>query len=236
MPEYECLPGGLTLDTAGGFSLSTDSMCLGAFAPLAPGDRAADLGSGCGTLGLLLLGRCRDITVTGLEIDAAAHGTALHNIRRNGLEGRMKSVWGDLNDIRGLLPAGSFDLVISNPPYFTPGRGQPSPDSGRKAAREGSGCTLKTVYEAAAWLLPTGGRFCLCGRAENLTELLFLGRALGLEPKRLQFIRHRASAQPKVLLLECRRGGGRGLKLEPDLILYEAGGAPTPKMREIYGL
>lgn len=232
----ERLPGGLTLDQEGGFPLSTDSMCLGAFCPLRPGSRAADLGSGCGTLGLLLLGRQPDLTVTGLEIDARAHAAALHNIRRNGLEGRLSSVLGDIGAVSQLFPSGSFDLVVSNPPYFPPGRGRSCPEGPRKTARQGEDCSLETVYAAAAWLLPTGGRFCLCARAEDLTELLFLGRIYGLEPKRLQFLRHRAGAPRKVLLLECRRGGGKGLRLEPDLILYGEDGSPTAEARRIYQL
>lgn len=234
--KLERLPGGLTLDTGGGFSLSTDSMCLGAFCPLHPGGHVADLGSGCGTLGLLLLGRQPDLAVTGLEIDPAAHAAALENIRRNGLEGRLQSVQGDIGAVSRLLPPGSFDLVVSNPPYFAPGRGKASPNGARKTARQGADCSLETVYAAAAWLLPTGSRFCLCARTEDMTELLSLGRLYGLEPKRLQFLRHRAGSPAKVLLLECRRGGGRGLKLEPDLILYHADGSPTEQMRRIYKL
>lgn len=235
-PKLETLPGGFTLNTEGSFPLSTDSMCLGAFCPLFPGGRIADLGSGCGTLGLLLLGRQPEITVTGLEIDPAAHTAAMKNIRRNGLEGRLQSVLGDIGAASRLLPPGSFDLVVSNPPYFAPGRGQSSKAQPRKMAREGANCSLETVYAAAAWLLPTGGRFCLCARTEDLTELLFLGRRLHLEPKRLQFLRHRAGSPAKVLLLECRRGGGKGLKLEPDLILYNADSSPTEQMRRIYEL
>lgn len=235
-PKLERLPGGMTLDTAGGFPLSTDSMCLGAFCPVFRGARATDLGSGCGTLGLLLLGREKALSVAGVEIDPTAHQTALANIRRNGLEGNLRSILGDICDICSLFPPGAFDLVVSNPPYFSPGRGRSSPDSPRKTAREGANCSLETVYGAAAWLLPTGGRFCLSARTEDLTELLCLGRALALEPKRLQFIRHRASAQPKVLLLECRKDGGRGLRLEPDLVLYEEDGRPTAQMRKIYEL
>lgn len=232
----ETLPGGLRLDTEGGFPLSTDSMCLGAFCPLFHGDRVVDLGSGCGTLGLLLLGRQREITVTGIEQSGTAHEKALENIRRNGLSDRMESIRGDLRlAVREFSP-GSFDLAVSNPPYFAPGRGRPCPDPARRAAREGNGCSPEELYAVAARLLPTGGRFCLCGRTEALTELLFWGRRQGLESKRLQFIRHRAGAAAKTLLLECRRGGGPGLKLEPDLILHEENGAPTAQMRRIYGL
>ena len=51
----ELLPNGLTLNLAEGeFPLSTDSMVLSGFVKLPKNARVLDLGSGCGTLGLLL--------------------------------------------------------------------------------------------------------------------------------------------------------------------------------------
>ena len=51
----EYLPKGYTLSLCdGAFPLSTDSMCLAHFARLPKKARVLDLGSGCGTLGLLL--------------------------------------------------------------------------------------------------------------------------------------------------------------------------------------
>ena len=51
----EILPNGYTLELAEGtFPLSTDSMVLAHFAKLPKNAHVLDLGSGCGTLGLLL--------------------------------------------------------------------------------------------------------------------------------------------------------------------------------------
>ena len=51
----EQLPNGYTLELASGtFPLSTDSMLLAHFARLPRNARVLDLGSGCGTLGMLL--------------------------------------------------------------------------------------------------------------------------------------------------------------------------------------
>lgn len=234
MEHLEQLPGGYTLSTEGAYPLSTDSMCLAAFAPLGKNWRIADLGSGSGALGLLLCAREESCSVTGLELSEAAHETALRNIARCGLVGRLSSIPGDIRHARALLPHGGFQLVVSNPPYFQKGRGLSSHDPDRKQAREES-CSLESLFDAAAWCLPTGGRFCLSYRIEGLADLCWQARKHDLEPKRLCLVRHRAETTPAFLLLECRRGGKPQLSLE-ELILYRPDGRPTPQMREIYHL
>ena len=90
----EQLPNGYTLELAAGcFPLSTDSMLLAHFARLPRNAQVLDLGSGCGTLGLLLCAKDESCTVTGLEISEKAHEAALENISRNGLSFRLKSTF-----------------------------------------------------------------------------------------------------------------------------------------------
>ena len=70
----EYLPNGYTLELAqGAFPLSTDSMVLAHFIRLPANAKVLDLGSGCGTLGMLLCAQREDCNVTGFEIDPAAH-------------------------------------------------------------------------------------------------------------------------------------------------------------------
>ena len=104
----EFLPNGFTLEVpAGAFPLSTDSMALKSFVRLPKNARILDLGSGCGTLGLLLCSQNEHCTVTGLEIDENAHLAALYNIQHNALSSRMESICADLRSVseRGFLPA-----------------------------------------------------------------------------------------------------------------------------------
>lgn len=234
MEPLEHLPGGYTLDTKGAYPLGTDSMCLAAFAPLGKNWKVADLGSGSGALGLLLCAREKSCSVSGLELSDSAHAAALSNIARCGLSGRLSSLRGDIRDVKDLLPAGAFQLVVSNPPYFSKGHGLSSSDPARKQAREES-CPLDCLFEAAAWCLPTGGRFCLSYRIAGLADLIWQARLHKLEPKRLCLVRHSAEKAPAFFLLECRRDGRPQLSLE-ELTLYGPDGRPTPQMREIYHL
>ena len=68
-------PGGYTFAYADGlFRPSTDTFLLGAFPRLRRGMTVCDLGAGTGLLGLLLLAREPELTVTGVELQPAACG------------------------------------------------------------------------------------------------------------------------------------------------------------------
>ena len=118
----EQLPNEFTLNLPeGAFPLSTDSMVLSHFVRLPKNARVLDLGSGCGTLGLLLCAVNESCRVTGVELSQSAHLAAIDNIRRNGLTTRMESICVDVRQVPGSFPPGSFDVCVSNPPYFSGG-------------------------------------------------------------------------------------------------------------------
>ena len=110
--------------------LGADSLLLADFLTLPPRARVADLGAGCGTLGVLLCARDPSCTVAGIELRPEACRAAQENVRINGLEERLTVLEGDVRRIRTLLPAGDFSCVIANPPYFPVGSGK----AGRNSA------------------------------------------------------------------------------------------------------
>lgn len=219
MEQVEHLDGtGWTYRYDGAFPPGTDSLTLADFPVLRANMRVCDLGSGAGLLGLLLLRREPTVRVTGIELNETACRLAEENAAVNGLSGRLSTVCADLRRRETLPDAGAFDLVISNPPYFSVGRGGSSPDAARRGAREES-CTPEELAQSAAALLRWGGKFCLVHRPERLADLICALRDAGLEPKRLRFAARTADASPSLLLLEGRRGGRPGLTVEPPLPL-----------------
>lgn len=216
------------------FQPGTDSFLLGAFPTLKRGERVCDLGAGTGLLGLLLLAREPSLHVTNVEIQTAACGLARRNAAINGLDASIICLQADLRDEAALPQAGSFDLVVANPPYFAVGSGRPTQSAARSTARFDLTCTLDHVFAAAARLLRWGGRFALCFRTERLAELLETARQHKLEPKRLRFVQNSAASAPSLLLLECRRGGRTGLTVEAPLILTKEDGSPSQELDTIY--
>ncbi len=184
-----------------------------------------DLGSGCGTLGLLLCAKDAFCKITGVEMDAAAHHAALDNIERNVLQHRLSSICADLRTV----PMGSYDLCISNPPYYSGGPAS----AAAPTARRDDHCTIAELFAAAAGFLKFGGDFYIVHKPERLAELCAAACANRLEPKRLGLVRHRENGPVTLILLSCRKGGKPGLILE-DLILHHADGSPTDYYKKLY--
>lgn len=217
------------------FLPGTDSFLLSGFPRLKPGLKVCDLGSGSGLLAMLLLRREPSLCVTCVELSGPACRLAVLNAETNGLCGRLAVRQADLRDFSELPLAGSFDLVVCNPPYFPVGGGASAPGPGRRRVREEITCTLPEVCRAAAHLLRWGGIFCLVHRPERLVDLCWYLRSEKLEPKRLRMVQQMLGKAPSLLLLEGRRGGKPGLLTEPPLTLQEADGTPTGEVDTIYG-
>ena len=233
MEHFEQLHSGIRiLQPERCFAMSTDSVLVANFLTLRARMKIADLGSGSGNIAFLLAGRRPDCHITGIELQADACAAALKSVALNQLEQRITMLQADLRQIRSILPPGQFDAAVSNPPYFPVGTGRLS--ERHAEARSEKNCNLEQLCAAAAWLVRTGGTFALVHRPERLCDLMVCLRQSGFEPKRMQFVRHDANAPVSLLLLESRRGGGPGLKLEPDLVLFTPQGTPTPAYQAIY--
>ena len=216
------------------FQPSTDSFLLGAFPHLKRNMNVCDLGAGSGLLSLLLLAREPSLHVTNVEIQERACALAQRNAEKNQLTERITVLQADLTQPKELPTASTFDLIIANPPYFSTDSGAVSADSARRTARSECACTLDDLCAAAMRLLRSGGQFCLVFRIERMVELLLALRTHRLEPKRLRFVQNKADSAPSLLLLEARKDGHEGLRIEPPLILRTVDGQETDELKRIY--
>ena len=216
------------------FRVSTVSVLAADFARVRGNGAVCDLGCGCGAISLMLLGRYPALRVTGIEIQPDAVACARQNALDNGLDCRFHVIGGDLREHRALLSPGSFDAVVSNPPYYAVNSGYHAHAPALAAARTELHCTLDDICACAAWLLKTSGSFTLVHKPERLADLICSLRAHALEPKRIRFVRHTGAAPVSLVLLESRKGGKPGLCYEPDLALFTPDGVETAEYQRIY--
>lgn len=228
----EHLHNGFTLELSpGAFPLSTDSVLLSGFVKPPRNAQILDLGSGCGTLGLLLCASHEDCTVTGVEIDPAAHEAALRNSRQNDLDARLGSICADITATPTFLKPGSFHCCVSNPPYFTAGpRSNACPN-----ARQEVLCSMEDLFHSAQWALRYGGDFYLVHRPERFAEACACAARHQMEVKTLCLIRHHPTAPISLTLMQCRKGGKPGLVWQ-EFTLFQADGQPTEDYRKLYHL
>lgn len=216
------------------FKLSTDSVLLSDFANISRAKSSLDLGSGAGVLCVLMAAKNRQTRITGIEIQPNFAELSRENLIANGYDDRAEIINADLCDIKTLIKAESFDLVVSNPPYFAANSGYSAPVGHRAAAREEKNCTLQDICMAAKWALRWGGLFALVHRPERLSEIFCAMTNAGIEPKRLRMVSYNALKAPNLVLVEGKRGGKSGLKIEAPLILTEADGEETDEVQRIY--
>lgn len=226
----ETLHNGFTLELSpGAFPLSTDSIALAGFTRLPANASVLDLGSGCGTLGLLLCAKDLTCVVTGIEINQVDHTTALRNAQNNKIPGRLNSICDDVANISTFIRPGSFSICVSNPPYFS---GGPQSKTVPNARRDDL-LSMDALFSAASWALRYGGDFFLVHRPERLAELCISAGKHGLEPKTLQLLRHRPDGPVTLVLVQCRKGGKPGLKWD-EQYLYNKENTPSDYYKKIY--
>lgn len=223
--RIELLDGGFGLVVSPEHGFGEDALLLARFAAPRKRDLACDLGAGCGIIPLLW---CRDglcSGITAVEVSQMACGQLLRTARANHLEEKLFPVCADLRELGGVLPKGKYDLVTANPPYNAKGTGPRSRKEHAEIARHETLCTLDEIAACAGPLLRFGGRFCACSRPDRLVELFLCMRRHGMEPKRLRLVCVRPTAAPRLCLVEGRRGGKSGLKIENSLFTGPKGNA-----------
>lgn len=229
----EALGGGLFLSVDGEHRFGLDAFLLARFAAPRRGDRVADLGCGCGIVPFLLWRDFRPARVDGVELQPAAVRLFARSVARSG-NPPLYPLEADLCRLEGLLPAGAFDLVTCNPPYFRADSGPAGASASARLARQEGSCTLEEVCRSAARLLRSGGRFCLCQRPQRLAEVFAALRGAGLEPKRLRLVGGRPGSAPWLVLAEGRKGSRPSLQVEGCLYTQGTDGAPNPALNGLY--
>jgi tRNA1Val (adenine37-N6)-methyltransferase len=196
--------------------------------------RILDLGTGKGTVAMLLLQRLPDASAVGVEAVAASFDLAVRNAALNGLERRFAPRLGDLRDPGVLAGEPPFDLVTGAPPFQPMGSGVLPADEGRAAGRfELRGGVEEYAAIAAANLAPDGAAVILMDGLERSRRRApeAIGDA-GLHVRLAIDVLPRPDAAPTYRLLVASK---RPSALETAVLCMrrKAGGAFAPEYEAI---
>lgn len=218
---------------------SLDAFLLADFASVLEGALVADLGAGCGVVGLLLAFRNPGLRVVGIELQEGLLRVAAANARQSGLAGRVGFVRADLREAAAWARAGCFAAAVINPPYRKVGTGRLSPDPRRAMARHEVTLDLCAWLAAARHLVAPGGRLFFTQLAEREEESLRQMGERGFYLRRVRRV-HPSEGKPAASVLVEAARGGSGSRPEdpaehlPPLIVYREAGLYTEEVRRMY--
>ncbi len=220
-----------------GYRFSIDSLLLAEFAFLPERGRVVDLGTGSGVIALIIARKKPDIEVIGIDIQEEMIKRAMLNAEMNALSERISFIKLNYKDVKRHFEPESFDYVISNPPYWEPGRGRMVKEKEKAFARYELEATLEDLVEATFFLLKFRGRCGIIFCAERSVDLLCSLRYRGLEPKRVCYVHPYADKKAQFIMVEAVKGAKKGaLDVESPLIIYEQGGRYTDKVAKMIGV
>lgn len=145
-------------DSCCAMKIGTDGVLLGAWSNVDGVNSVLDVGTGSGLIALMIAQKTENTIITGIDIDEQAIIQARENIGRSIWVERMSVMKCDFNnpvELDGL----KFDLIISNPPFFS--EDIRSADEKRNMARNTVSLPISNLINNSDTLLDENGRLTL---------------------------------------------------------------------------
>ena len=195
--------------------IGTDGVLLGAWCDITNCLTALDIGTGTGVIAIMLAQRSQAI-VYGVEINKAAYEQAKDNMNRSPWAKRLQVKFGDIQKVMDQLKP-SFDLIVSNPPFFS--SGTPSPDPNKNAVRHTLTLTHSNLLRICSLLLSNNGKICLILPLEEGRKSIETAKEYALFCTKITYVKSRIKQPPHRVLLQFEKNTSYQ-KEENELIIY----------------
>jgi tRNA1Val (adenine37-N6)-methyltransferase len=199
-------------------------------------DRHLDLGTGIGTVGLLVLSGLPAARLTCIEAQDISFRFLLENLRANDVEGRVRPLKGDLREVS--LGDERFPLVTGSPPYFDVAAGIVPADSQKAHARFELRGDVGDYARAAKRHLEPDGLFVFCFPWPQKARALAAARDAGFAVVAHRDVVPREGLTPLFSLFACRlnehaANAASQASEEPPFVVRHADGTHTPAMHAV---
>lgn len=230
------LNGLFILQKKDSFRFGMDAVLLSNFVMAGKDKRVLDLGTGTGIIPILLSAKTKAQKFIGIEIQPEIADMAQRSVDGNNLGNKIEVVKGDIKQAVSIFGKGSFDVVVTNPPYTRVGSGLVNPGDTKAISRHEIYCTLHDILKISADLLKPHGEFFMVHRPERLTDIIDGMRKVNLEPKILRMVCARLGKEPSLILIKGLKNGNSGMKIMPVLYIYDGDGNYTDEARIQYSI
>ena len=183
--------------------IGTDGVLLGAWTPINNCPKAIlDIGTGTGIIALMLAQRSDAQQIDALEIDENAYEQAVDNFENSQWGDRLFCFHAGLDEFVE-EPEDEYDLIISNPPFYTDDFR--SENEQRDLARFQEAMPFEDLIEAAALLLSETGVFSVIIPFKEEEKFIALADEYDLFPIKITRVKGTPTSEIKRSLLAFRK-------------------------------
>lgn len=196
--------------------VGTDGVLLGAWAQTGEAKKILDIGTGTGLIALMLAQKSM-AQIDAIEIDRNACEQAKENFANSQWASRLQVFHKPLQQY-AFLPIGKYDIIISNPPFFSDAYKAPS--EARNVARHTDHTlSFDDLIDGVKKLLQPEGKFFVILPSKEGIGFIELAAKNSLYMQKLTRVKTKIDKQEKRLLIEM--GFEKVLVSENDFVIQE---------------
>lgn len=200
--------------------INTDGVLLGAVADKAQTLKVLDIGTGTGVIAMMLAQRYPGAIVHAIEIDEQAALAAAKNAANSHFSNRLKVFH---SAVETYEPEESYDLIVSNPPYFV--NDLKNPEHRKGIARHTDAVFFEQLLDRIKALLSPDGRFWFILPVKQAMNIIEMAGAYGLHPAVVVHI-HSDEQKPEIRQIVCLDYSAAPVQHQ-NLYIYAAEGVYT---------
>ena len=218
-----------------GFCFGIDSILLSNYAKeIKKGSKVIDLGTGTGIIGIMLCAKTEISKMLGVEIQKEVYEMAKRSIKLNHLEEKFEIINENIIELPNKLEMGTFDAVVTNPPYKKIGTGLTNENEKKLISRHEITANLEDFIKISNKLLKDKGSLYMVHRPDRLADIIEYLRKYKLEPKKIRFVYPSLGKEANLVLIKATKNAKSFLKIEKPLYVYNEKGEYTDEILEIY--
>lgn len=207
--------------------VGTDGVLLGAWVDCKDCNNILDVGTGSGLIALMTAQRSHAQMIDALDMDEEACRQALVNVEKSPFSSRIHVI---REDFHSFYPGYSYDLIVSNPPYFS--SSLENPDGRKAAARHHSALSFEALIRKSSLLLKEGGRLAVIVPFEARAAWNNQTLSCRLNLLKETAVKSKTGKPPKRILLEYIKGKADQI-VRTELVIAQENGTYNAEYLEL---